>query len=241
MKKIIIDYRMRKIEKDFLIGLGYELIELEKSKDVYEEISAHPDIFCAKIGNALVVEPRSYDYLKSALSSDVTIYKGEGKLGEKYPQDIKYNICIVGNYAIHNFKYTDVAMLKLIEVKGYEKIDVSQGYANCSIAVIDDNSVITSDKGIYNKLNGTGIEVLLIEPDDIKLLSTSPKGKDGYSIKRGFIGGCITRLGQNVFISGDLNKLKSAEEIRIFIKKRNLNVIDFSGYDVVDYGGMVEI
>ena len=38
IQKIIIDNRMRQIEKAKLTELGYELIELKRSKKVYSEI-----------------------------------------------------------------------------------------------------------------------------------------------------------------------------------------------------------
>ena len=46
--KIIIDSRMRNEEKKYLKKHG-ELIEIECQDSVYDEISAHPDIFFCKI------------------------------------------------------------------------------------------------------------------------------------------------------------------------------------------------
>ena len=57
----------------------------------------------------------------------------------------------------------------------------------------------------------------------------------------GFIGGAISRIGNNVFVSGDLNKIDKNNQIKNFIKKRNLNIISFSDLDVIDYGGIIEI
>ena len=65
MKYVIIDNRMRKPEKDFLKNLGYELIELPKSAEVYPEISAHVDIFVCKIDDEVIVEKSQYNYIKS--------------------------------------------------------------------------------------------------------------------------------------------------------------------------------
>ena len=43
MKNILIDTRMRQIEKDKIKELGYNLIEIKKNPKVYEEISSHVD------------------------------------------------------------------------------------------------------------------------------------------------------------------------------------------------------
>ena len=65
--QLIIDERMRQIEKDMLKLLGYELIEIKKNENIYTEISSHVDIFTCKIGDKLIIEPSQYDYIKSQL------------------------------------------------------------------------------------------------------------------------------------------------------------------------------
>ena len=155
-----------------------------------------------------------------------------------YPEDIKYNVCVLGNYAIHNFKYTDKVVLKLLEENGYELINVEQGYSNCSIAVIDNNSVITTDKKIAEKLIANNFSVLLLDyTPDIKL-----KDEYGnYSSMTGFIGGAIGKVDNNIIVFGDLSKIDRDNKIRDFIKSRKLNLIDFKGLNVIDYGGIVEL
>ena len=46
-------------------------------------------------------------------------------------------------------------------IKTYEIINTRQGYTNCSIAVIDDNSAIVTDKGLYKILQKHQITPLL--------------------------------------------------------------------------------
>ena len=65
--------------------------------------------------------------------------------------------------------------------------------------------------------------------------------KDGYSNKNGFIGGVISRIGNNIVVFGDLEKIDYNNTIKEFIISKNLNLIDFKGMDVIDYGGIVEI
>ncbi len=202
MEYIIIDKRMRNIEKNTLKYLGYRLVEIEKSENVYSEISSHVDIFTTKIGDTLIVEKSKYDDLVFMLkNTEYNIISGKEEVGLNYPDDIKYNVCIVGNYAVHNFKYTDKTVLKLLNDNSYELINVEQGYTNCSIAVIDDSSVITTDKKIAEKLIANNISVLLLDyVPDIKL-----KDEYGnYSNMTGFIGGAIARVDNNIVIFGGL-------------------------------------
>lgn len=233
--KLIIDERMRKIEKQKLEELGYELIEIRQSKKVYEEISAHVDIFTCKIGNKLIVEPSQYNNIKSQIIDEYNIEQGNEEIERNYPFDIKYNVCTIGKKALHNFEYTDFKIKKELIEQGYELINTTQGYTNCSIAVIDDNSALVTDKGLYKILQKHNIDVLYLKYEpDIKLLI-----HEGYSNRNGFIGGAISRIGDNIIVFGDLNKIDKNGEIRNFIEKRNLKIIEFKELDVIDYGGLV--
>ena len=229
-KKVIIDNRMRQIEKQKLQNMGYEIIEIQTSQNVYTEISSHVDIFACKIENEIIVEPT-----QNINNISNKIY-GKDKVLSQYPFDIKYNVCIIGNKAIHNLKYTDEILKKELFNKGFELINTTQGYTNCSIAVIDDRSAIVTDKGLNKILKKNGIDTLYLSNElDIKLLN----GKQ-YSNKRGFIGGCISRINNKIIVFGELKKIDPENKIREFIKKRNLEIIEFCGLDVIDYGGLIE-
>lgn len=235
MKAVIIDERMRQIEKEKLKGLGYNLIEIKQSEKVYQEISAHVDIFTCKIGDKLIVEPSQYGYIKSQISKGYYIEQGNEIIENKYPFDIKYNVCIIGKKALHNFEYTDSKIKEELKNQGYQLINTTQGYTNCSITVIDDNSAIVTDKGLYKILQKHNIDVLYLEYEpDIKLLD-----KNGYSSRNGFIGGAMSRIEDNIIIFGDLNKIDYNNKMREFIFNKKLNIIEFEGLDVIDYGGLV--
>lgn len=237
MKYLIIDERMRDIEKRTLQRLGYELIEIKKSTKIYSEISSHVDIFACKVKNKIIAEKHVYDILKNKLKKYIII-QGNSVIQNVYPKDINYNVCIVGNKAIHNFKYTDSQIVQELKKNNFELINVKQGYSNCSIVVIDENSIILNDKGLYNSLKDSGLNILFLDyMPDIKLLNE----KGNYSEMNGFIGGAIARIDDNIVVFGDLNKVDNKSYIRKFIEKKNLNIIDFSGLDVIDYGGIIEV
>jgi len=233
--QVIIDSRMREFEKEKLKELGYDLIELEKSKNVYEEISSHVDIFVCKIGNKIIIEPSRFQALRGKIYNNCEIEQGQAYIEKNYPLDIKYNVCTIGKKALHNLEFTDFKIKEELEAQGYELINTVQGYTNCSIAVIDENSAIVTDKGLFKILEKHGVDVLYIENElDIKLLNQT-----GYSNRIGFIGGAISRIEENIIITGDLNKIDKDGKIREFISKRKLNIIEFKDQDVIDFGGIV--
>lgn len=237
MKTVIIDERMRTIEKEELKKLGYKLIEIKQNNKVYKEISSHVDIFACKIGEKIIIEPSQYNNIKKEAQNLNKLEKGKEEIDAKYPEDIKYNVCIIGKKAIHNFEYTDFKLKEELEKQKYELINTTQGYTNCSIAVIDSNSAIVTDKGLYKILQKHNIDVLYFKNElDIKLLN----GQE-YSNRKGFIGGAISRVGENIIIFGELSKIDKDEKIKKFIEKRKLKIIEFKGLDVIDYGGILEI
>jgi len=238
LKYLLIDERMRDVEKQTLKNLGYELIEIKKSINVYPEISSHVDIFACKVKDKIIVEKSAYKMLKNKLNNDENILiSGEKMISYDYPNDIKYNVCIVGNKAIHNFKYTDSKIISELNKNNFELINVKQGYSNCSISVIDEKSIILSDRGLYNNLKNSGLDILFLDYiPNIKLFDENGE----YSQKNGFIGGAISRIGDNIVVFGDIDKIDYYCNIRKFIESRNLKIIDFEGLDVIDYGGVIE-
>ncbi len=89
--------------------IGFTVIKTIECIDTYEEIMYHPDIVITKISdNEIIIDPKYYDYYKDKLDSfDISIYKGYKTVEDKYPKNIIYNAAIIGENAIHNFKYTD--------------------------------------------------------------------------------------------------------------------------------------
>lgn len=229
---------MLSIKKDMIRKLGYNIVELPCSDILYPEISSHPDIFCCKINEKVIIEEKMYERINEKIYDKSNIVISKQNLEKKYPYDVIYNICQIGKNVIHNFKYTNKEALNLIDKCNLNKINIKQGYSNCSIAVIDENSVIVSDEKVAEILSENKIDVLNINWNlDIKLLNC----KGTYSNMTGFIGGAISRLDDYVIVFGDLEKIDKNNIIRSYITKKGLKIIDFKGLDVIDYGGIIKI
>lgn len=226
--KIIIDSRMRNEEKEYLKKYG-ELIEIECQDCVYDEISAHPDIFFCKINGQIFQAPN----LK--LEKQLKTQKGSSSVGKQYPDDVKYNICQIGKKIIHNFKYTDSLVNDYINSIGLEKINIKQGYTKCSIAVTSENSCITSDEGIYKTLQKENIDVLLLRDEIIHL---QDKNKNITNMN-GFIGGSSCIIDNKFILFGDSDKLNSKSKLVDFLNKQKLELIDFKNLEIIDYGGVI--
>ena len=139
---------------------------------------------------------------------------------------------------IHNFQLTEPKILEFIEKEKLQKIQIAQGYANCSIAVISQKAAIVTDKKIEETLQKYEIDVLCLENiPAIKLWNNQNES----SQMRGFIGGAMARMENKIVVFGDLKKIDEQGKIRDFIREYDLEIVDFEGLDVVDYGGMVVV
>lgn len=216
MRRLLIDNRIRNVEEEYLSKF-FEIIKIPTSDDVYEQISAHSDIFYCKINNQIICAPNA-----PVIENNFTV--GTSKVKKQYPEDIPYNACQIGKRIIGS-KYTD----KIIK----PNILVKQGYTKCSICVTGENSCITTDKGIYERLKQENIEATYIAENNIKLLDKSGKS----TRMKGFIGGASLVFDNNFVLFGDIEKLESKEKILEHIKKCKLNLINFAGIEVNDYGG----
>ena len=218
MKNLIIDERIRKQEYEYL-SKYFNVIKLPLSEDVYDEISGHSDIFYCKIDDKIICAP-------NAKIKDKEFVIGNNKVENEYPRDIYYNACQIGKNIIGS-KYTDKKISPTILV--------NQGYTKCSIAVIGENSCITSDKGIYQKLKENDIDVVLIEEEKINLLD-----RNGNKTKmNGFIGGATFIFDNKFVLFGDINKLKSKDIIKKHLEKYKLELVDFKDLEINDYGSAI--
>ena len=216
MKNLIIDSRIRKEEYAYLSHY-FNVIRLPLSNDVYEEISGHSDIFYAQINNKIIVAP-------NAEIKEKEFIKGQEKVGKEYPKDVLYNVCQIGNIVIGS-KYADKSIVPDIIVK--------QGYVKCSVVVTSNNSCITSDIGIKETLKSNNIDVHYIDENNINLLK-----RDGSkSAMKGFIGGASLIFNNKFILFGDIVKLDNKDKIIRHLCKHNLQLQDFRGLDVNDYGG----
>lgn len=223
--RIVVDSRMREIEKDYLARFG-ELVEVLPQDCVYEEISAHPDIFFCKLNDTVFRAPN--------LEMNVGIVGGES-VGYEYPEDVRYNVCQIGEFVVHNFEFTDSKLLEFIDEHGLKRISVNQGYSNCSVCVVSEKACVTSDVGICKALKLVDIDCLLLDSNCIKLLN-----KNGLETKmRGFIGGASCVIGDEFILFGDSERLDNKFELLDFLDGYGLRLKDFKGLDIYDYGGIV--
>ncbi len=226
---------------------------------VAKPVSNHPDMFMCKLGckdeapiiksaylqgeehSDLLIRPYSIaqDNPRTKLSIGATdaaeiATRPNPVLGSEYPRDIAYNAACTGKYFIHNIKYTAPELLEAAKELGMIIVDTKQGYAKCSTVIVDEDSIITYDRGLARACEAAGMKsdnILIIEPGHIKL--------EGYDT--GFIGGSSGRVGNIVYFCGDLARHPDFGRIITFIEARNLEVKYCQDFPLTDIGSIISL
>ena len=136
----------------------------------------------------------------------------------------------------NNFSYLDKRVIEILDETNKTKINVNQGYSNCSCRPINDNALITSDKGIFDECIKNGIDVLYLETDSIKLLDSNNQ----FSNMKGFIGGATFIIDNTLILFGSIDFLGNENKLKLlsFLDKYNIKIKDFSDFEIIDYGGV---
>lgn len=226
-----VDYRISIVEEKSLKNLGVKIIKVPPCNNLYNAIKGHVDIqlnILSKIEKKVIVQKDINDSFKKELTNNnINFIESKNSLGEKYPSNIALNSLILDNYFIHNLNFSDENLLE--SQKNKTLVNVKQGYTKCSSLVVNNNSIITSDKGIYNSLLKYNFDILLLPPGDIIL--------DGLDY--GFIGGTGGLISPSTMaFFGSLEKYAYGEEVKKFLKKHNVNPIYLSNSKLYDRGSL---
>lgn len=221
---IIASSTMPSDAKKKLQTLG-NVIWLEPSGLAYPSISSHPDIFffCDNERNCESIVCASNTPTEWLENIKLPVIKGGKPVGNKYPETVHYNAVGIDNILIHNLQFSDEKLL----TKSVQ-INVNQGYTRCNLLALNETNYITSDLGIKKTLEKHGFDVFYVDPQQIVLPGQ----------KYGFFPGCCGLFGDNVVICGSLNHLKECKELKKFIRRNKMKIIELYNGELVDVGSL---
>ena len=203
----------------YLENAGHVIHNFPELRTVSSLVANHPDVLLCKLG----AKPES------------PIYEGApNESSPLYPGDCRYNAACTGKFFIHKLDVTDAGLLNAAKASCGDElqlIDVRQGYTKCSTIIVDENSIITYDKGIAKPCEAAGMNVLLVKPGFVKL-----RGAD-----TGFIGGASGRVDGEIVFNGDLSVHPNFREITTFIETQGLGCKWFESYELEDIGSIITV
>lgn len=226
MKQIIVDYKTSTDTKNELMKLGFSVIDTKPVRSLYNEVKGHGDMQIHIVNGKAICEPTVYEYYLKKLKN-VNVIRGSVNISGKYPNDISYNTCTLGNTAV--CKVANTALEIINEYKNI--IDTRQGYAKCSLCVLNDYSAITSDSGLYKQLTNLGFNILKITPGHIALGNMD-----------GFIGGASGLIKPNLIaFNGNISEHPDYKNIKCFCDDLNIDIISLNKGVLTDIGSFIVV
>lgn len=216
--------------------MGIVTILLRANCAISPNIHCHTDMSVFHMGQNRIVLSRHIDGIAQIddrlrkMGFDIIITDRPN--GSDYPEDIALNACLLGDMLFHKKGCTDANILAAAHEFGWKSIYVNQGYAKCSICVLDKKHIITSDTVIHKKALDAGVESLLISPGQINL--------EGYNT--GFIGGACGKISKHeIAFTGILKHHIDEKRILEFIKSAGLEPVFLTQEPIYDVGSIIPI
>ncbi len=233
-KLCIIDEKANSQIVEGIEKLGFQILKMPAHPNLAGACQSHPDISLCRIAPNTLVYAKNCDaeFIVTLKKYGLTMIPGETTLQGEYPYDIPYNGVRIGQYFLHNLRYTDMQIKKLCQEAGLTSLQVNQGYTCCSTAVVREDLVITADVGIANVLDATNkVNTLLLPPQkNIRL----------PGLDYGFLGGATGRIDDTHFVlAGHVNYLENGAEIEEFLQQNGVQLINLTDEKPVDLGTLL--
>ena len=228
--RVLVDYRTERNTINELERMGMTVYKTARAKSLYKEVCGHPDMQMHFINNKAICAPEVYDYYKSLNLHGIDLISGSNQLKSSYPDDVAYNVCAMGKYLICRPLSVTIEILSEYHNLKKEILSARQGYAKCSICVVNDYSAITADNSMYKLLNNVGINVLKIQEGFINL----------YDMQ-GFIGGASGLINKRTLcFNGDLKTHPDCNNIIDFCNNVGVDAISLNKGNLVDIGTIMQ-
>lgn len=209
-----------------------EAVKTERDSRLPPPVAFHPDMQACILSKEIMFVLRRSPLVQKLSGYGIYPEETEREPGNVYPADVLCNAFVWNKFLFGNLPVLDGRLRRASKQLGYREIFVRQGYAACSVALVNEKAAITSDRGIAKALRQFGADVLEIQPGHIEL--------PGYSA--GFIGGCCGKLSPGLMaFSGSLESHPDGLRIKSFLTDRGIKTVELSSDRLLDIGGIIPL
>ena len=214
-------------------GYGIKTIFTDKINSLLPFEQTHADMQFLPINNTTAaVLDNAYKLIENTSKLYKTFLKISLNLDISYPNNVILNHTILNNNVICLRKNIPTKLLEVYDANNFKIIDTKQGYSKCSICIVSDNAVITSDSSIYNACIKNKLDVLKIAKGQITLQGTD----------YGFIGGCSGKLDKDCLaFTGNIKLHSDYDNIKSFCGNYGVNLLSLSNGNLIDIGSIIPV
>lgn len=211
-----------------LTELGIHIISVPDNICVDPRLAGHADLSAAHLGGREIIICRAVRTMEDKLKKEgFEVIVSQTDQNADYPADVGLNGCIVGNNIFCMSSACDERLYG-----GRNVIDVKQGYAKCSVCVVDERHIISDDESIYKAALKNGIDCLKIGKGAIEL--------NGFDY--GFIGGSSFKADKKtVAFTGTLKNHPDLEKITRYIRELGMEIIYLTEEPCFDVGSIIPL
>lgn len=196
-----------------------------------ERVAGHVDLSVAMVGKTCFVSKGVDARIVNELTNrGYDCQRVQGEEGSVYPLDAGLCVCDTGRFLLYNEKTADPELVGKFENR--ISVNIAQGYSKCSICVVNEKSIITTDNGIAWTARLRGLEVLKIKNDTISL--------PGFD--EGFIGGASVKISSDkILFFGNIKTHPDCDAIQDFLAKRGVCAVSLGNDFLMDIGGGIAL
>lgn len=229
--RLLIGERYRPFLEKSLKYQGIEPLWMPDNPCFDPRLAGHADLGLLCCGKQAVASNGLHPEIVNLLTNrGYEIKDAQGEEGAAYPGDAGLCLCDTGRYLICNPNTADPVAMRMFGRR--EIIPVKQGYSRCAVCVVNEDSIITADRGIADKARSAGLDVLLIKNGSIEL--------PGFS--EGFIGGASIRLAPDkIAFVGSLDLHPDKEAILYFLQRKGVKAVFLKTGALLDIGSAVTL
>ncbi len=228
---LLLGERYRPQFEKSLAKQGIEALWMPDNPLFDERVSGHVDLSVAMIDKICFISKGVAPYIVNELTNrGYACQTVQGEEGSNYPLDAGLCVCDTGRFLLYNEKTADTDLVKRFENR--IAVNIAQGYSRCSICVVNEKSIITTDNGIAWTARLRGLDVLKIKNDTISL--------PGFN--EGFIGGASVKISSDrILFFGDIKTNPDYDAIHDFLIKRGVYAVSLGNGYLMDIGGAMAL
>lgn len=217
---------------EFLKKQGIEAVTTSPDERLPSPVRFHPDMQLCALSRECMFALKNGGLAQKLAECGIIVSETDNEPSDAYPKDAICNALALNSCLIGNERILDSEIVTAADGLNLKMLSVKQGYAACSVAVVDERSVITADDGIASVLAKNDFDVLKIPPGFINL--------PGYDY--GFIGGCCGLIAPKVLaVTGRLRNHPNGEAVVRFVAERGVSIIEMCDGDLLDVGGIITL
>lgn len=210
---------------------GIKTAAIPRFLQLSEPVCAHTDMVLHHFGGNQVLLAVESHILQAELEQEgFQVSISNVCISSEYPHDVALNAARIRARVFAKPEALAPEIKQFCDAHEIQIIPVKQGYAKCSIVIVNENSIITEDQSIAQAAQAVGMDVLQVSSGAVRL--------EGYS--HGFLGGACGMIGKKqLAFTGSLQVHPDAKRIQNFCRAKHVEIVTLTEGPLFDIGGIL--